>query len=110
LKHEYFDPGTRVIADLVKVAPGYYLVTRINVPVLSRSRGLGSKMLREILTDADAEGATLEIHPLPSGGLSRQQLIAWYGRYGFHMGQSFVSQDPVRVLIREPGAGGDQEW
>jgi len=106
MKPEYFDPKTRAIADLVELWPGYYIVTRINVPVLSRGRGLGSRMLREILADADAEGATLEIHPMSSGGLTKRQLISWYERYGFHMGQSFISQDPIRVLIREPGAGG----
>ena len=60
-------------------------------------------MLKEILKDADLEGAALEIHPMPSGGLTRKQLILWYERYGFRMGQSYVSEEPVRVLVREPG-------
>ena len=103
MKSVYFDVESRTIADLVELAPNYYLVIRINVPKGSRGRGLGSKVLREMLGDADLEGATLEIHPMPSGGLTRKQLISWYERYGFRMGQSFVSEEPVKVLVRVPG-------
>jgi hypothetical protein len=55
-----------------------------------------------ILADADSEGVTLEIHPMPSGGLTRNQLVAWYVRYGFHWSQDYYSRDPVKVLVREP--------
>ena len=108
MRLEYFDSASRTIADLVELAPSYYLVTRINVPVLSRGRSLGSKMLRKILRDADTEGATLEIHPMSSGGLPKAQLVSWYERYGFHWAQSYISQDPIRALVREPGAGGSE--
>ena len=101
----YFDTATRTVADLVELAPSYYLITRINVPRESRRSGSGSKILREILKDADAEGATLEIHPMPSGGLTRKQLISWYERYGFRMAQSYTSQDPIKVLVRDPETG-----
>ena len=103
MKPMYFDKASRAIADLVELAPGYYLITRINVPVVSRRRGLGTKILNEILRDADTEGATLEIHPMSSGGPTRNQLISWYESHGFSMGQSFSTEEPVRVLIREPG-------
>ncbi len=106
MKPIYFDATSRTIADLVELAPSYYLITRINVPKESRGRSLGSEMLKKILADADAEGATLEIHPMPSGGLTRKQLISWYERYGFRMAQSYISQEPIKVLVREPETGG----
>ncbi len=102
MKTTYFNATSRAIADLVEVAPGYYLITRINVPRESRRKGLGSKLLREILKDADTEGATLEIHPVSSDGPTRRQLISWYERHNFRMTQSYVSEDPIKVLVREP--------
>lgn len=100
----YIDMESRTIADLVEIEPGYYLITRINVPKASRGHGLASKLLKEILEDADAEGAVLEIHPMSSGGLTRKELVSWYRRYGFQWGRSRIEPgDPIKVLIREPG-------
>ena len=98
----YFDRESRAIADLVELDPGYFLITRINVPKGYRSRGLASKLLKEILKDADIEGATLEIHPMPSGGLTRKELIAWYKRQGFYSDYSHCPGDPIKVLVRRP--------
>ena len=104
MKAVYLDQNTRSIADLVEIDPNLYLVTRINVPTASRAKGFGSKLLREIIEDADREGTTLEIHPVPSGGMTRKELISWYRRHGFQWEQSRASPgDPIKVLIREPG-------
>ncbi len=102
MKSMYVDRATRTIADLVELSPSYYLITRINVPKESRGKKLGSQILREIIEAADSEGVTLEIHPVPSGGLNKRQLIAWYERYGFQLTQSFDPQIVVKVLVREP--------
>lgn len=109
MKQIYFDRASRSIADLVELDPAYYLVTRINVPRESRNRGLGTKILTEILSDADMEGVTLEIHPMSSGGLSRAQLITWYKRHGFRWEQDYYSHDPVKVLVRKPGGNAFHE-
>lgn len=102
MKQIYFDPESRSIADLVEIHPGYYLLTRINVPKAMRGRRIASSLLNEILEDADAEGVTLEIHPMPSGGLSKKELISWYERHGFQWGQSLISPEvSVEVLIRK---------
>ena len=106
MKAIYLDRGTRSIADLMEVQTGVFLITRINVPKASRGQGLGSKILKEILEDADEEDVTLEIHPMPSGSLTRKQLSEWYIRYGFKWGPSIaLPGDPIEVLIREPRAG-----
>lgn len=103
MRQVYFDRESRSIADLVEISPAYYLITRINVPRPSRGTGLASKLLREILGDADEEGVTLEIHPMPSGSLTRKELVAWYKRFGFQWKRSGIEPgDPIKVLVREP--------
>lgn len=79
----YYDMGTRSIADLVPISTGEILVTRINVPAEHRGKGIGSKLLRSIVADADIMGVTLILEPSPYGGLNYEQLTAWYKRYGF---------------------------
>ncbi|MBK9497466.1 MAG: GNAT family N-acetyltransferase [Xanthomonadales bacterium] len=59
------------------------IITRINVPPKARGLGFGSRLLREILHDADAEGVTLILEINPSGDLNFAQLEAWYMRYDF---------------------------
>lgn len=103
MKQMYFDRESRTVADLVEIEPGCYLMTRINVPKTSRGRGLASTLLKDIVEDADEEGATLEIHPMASGRLTRKELVSWYMRYGFGWGRSRIEPgDPIEVLVREP--------
>lgn len=99
MKECYFDLETRVIADLIppreegSIRP--WLISRINVPHCHRGQGLGTKILSEILTDADAEGVWLELWPSPSGPLDYQSLVAWYTRHGFEeLGN--------KVMLRKP--------
>jgi GNAT superfamily N-acetyltransferase len=79
------------IADVVKMPVDstrreYYVITRINVMERYRGQGYGTKILNQILEDADAEGVTLYLEPSPSGGLSLEELKAWYERHGFTEG------------------------
>ena len=81
-------PGHKcAIADLVR--PGEltrsWTITRINVPEKERGQRYGSLLLWRICKEADAELRSLQLEPDPSGPLDRDQLIAWYGRYGFRM-------------------------
>lgn len=81
----YVFPETRTIADLLpprEVAPGW-TISRINVPAASRGEGHGSRMLKWIIREADAEQVTLWLEVFPSGPLDYQQLTNWYKRYGF---------------------------
>jgi ribosomal protein S18 acetylase RimI-like enzyme len=89
MKTCYVEMAYRAIADLVapgELMPGW-TITRINVPKQHRGIGIGSKLLTQICADADWEGVDLYLEPQPSDGLTRSQLIRWYGRYDFRMTQ-----------------------
>jgi GNAT superfamily N-acetyltransferase len=86
MKHHYnVKLGGRflAVADLVWHTKKTLMLTRINVPTPYRGQGHASKLLKQILADADAEGITIHLHASPSGGLDESQLIAWYERHGF---------------------------
>lgn len=59
------------------------LVTRINVPVEFRGRGIASELLLECCRAADLHKKTLYLTIMPSGGLNFSQLEQFYMRYGF---------------------------
>lgn len=100
MKTCYVDYQTRAIADLARPGELYtgWTITRINVPRDVRGRGLGTKILVEIITDADAEGVSLWLEVSPSDGLNYIQLVDWYKRHGF------VSIDGYGVMRRRPRA------
>jgi predicted GNAT family N-acyltransferase len=59
------------------------MITRINVPMMHHGEGHGTKVLAQILKDADAEKVNLYLEISPSDGLDYYQLEAWYLRHGF---------------------------
>ena len=96
----YVFKDTRTIADLVQ--PGEltenWTITRINVPREFRSKGVGTKMLEEILTDADIAQITLQLEPRPSDGLNYTQLKNWYRGHGFKMTQQgYMKRRPSQI-------------
>lgn len=96
MKTCYVDMETRSIADLIapgELAPGW-CISRINVPEPHRGKGNGTKILKRILADADAEGRTLWLEVHSSGPLDNNQLIDWYTRHGF------ILHSPTGYLVR----------
>src|SRR5215204_1801378 len=88
MKTCYVIPEHRAIADLCDGGEMGFkdhvrIITRVNVPVASRGRGIGTQLLKMILNDADAEGIVLVLEISPSDGLDFDQLEAWYRRHGF---------------------------
>jgi predicted GNAT family N-acyltransferase len=78
------------ILDTTKCFDGEgYEINRINVPnrIVNgknlRGQGHGHDLLVRCLADADASGSRLVLGVSPSDGLTREQLITWYGRHGF---------------------------
>lgn len=106
----YVHPPTRSIADLTpecwsenELWKDFWLITRINVPLGHRGKGLGSHLLKQVIADADRYEIPLALNPVssatPGNGLSQKDLVEWYVRYGFN----FVGQYMVRypsVLAR----------
>jgi GNAT superfamily N-acetyltransferase len=65
-----------------------HVVTRINVPRELRGQGHGTRLLEEVLRDADEQGLRLMLAPEPSDGLDHEAVVAWYGRHGFEFTRS----------------------
>ncbi len=92
--HQVLSPAYLAVLDvspcLIKGLEGM-LINRINVPrhtgpdgkPLFRGQGIASDLLKRCLKDADAEQVTLLIEVSPSDGLTYDELVAWYKRYGF---------------------------
>lgn len=88
MRNCYFDASTHSIADLcdgreMGLGRRTRVITRISVLPPHRGKGIGRRLLQEILHDADAEGITLALEIQPSGGLDYDELAAWYSRHGF---------------------------
>lgn len=83
---------------------GAYVIHRINVPPAARGKRHGSRLLSQILADADREGVTLALAPEPSGGLNYEALIDWYERHGFKFTPSgaMMERSPKQNPARTP--------
>lgn len=83
----FLDYDTRSVADLIDYCPEGlgqgYIITRINVPPEHRGKGIGSQLLKAITDEADVKGVRLYLEINPYGGLTYDQLEAWYMRHGF---------------------------
>lgn len=77
------DPLGLAVVDLVEYYGQGYIVTRINVPPAHRGKGVARELMREVIEEADKTGTTLFLEIQPSGGLTYEQLRAWYKRLGF---------------------------
>lgn len=75
----------RATACVVQIRPAAYLITRIEVGPEDRGEGYATNLLRQVIEDAEAEGAALHlgVSPDDSDGLDSIQLTRWYERYGF---------------------------
>jgi len=83
VKSYYYDRESNSTADLCDYYGHGMILTRINVPIASRGKGVGSRLLDSILADADKDNITLFLEISPSNGLSYEQLEKWYLRKGF---------------------------
>lgn len=82
--------------------PGSYLLTSIEVGHEARGQGVGSRLLKRVLDDADKEGVVLYLDIQPDGtGLDERQLRAWYERRGFRHAPNLEDT----ALVREPRGG-----
>lgn len=94
----FIEAEYRAIADLVtggELFPGW-TITRINVPREYRGKGVGTKLLNQIIAAADEAGNDLWLEIVPSGGLDFDELREWYARHGFRKSKEFGGSVMVR--------------
>jgi GNAT superfamily N-acetyltransferase len=98
--HIRMPSGVRpAVGDVSEIGTSLYEINRINVPEPFRGKGYGTRILQDIIRDADREGITLTLSVFSSGKqLDNDDLIAWYGRHGFKM-LSYAN----RLMHRRPG-------
>lgn len=83
------------IVDLIDYEDGK-MITRINVPIAFRGKGIGSALLEEVLDDSRQFKVPLYLGISPSDGLDFNQLKAWYIRHGFrYVGYEIYKFDPT---------------
>jgi len=89
------------IADLTMVDERTWELNRVNVPQLQRGQGHGSRLLRRVLEEADADDVTIWLYPHSSGPLDNDDLIAWYRRHGFDF-KDVYNEAHGGLMIRRP--------
>lgn len=60
-----------------------WVVNRVIVPRGRRGSGVGTRLMREVLADADREGVTLALEVQPYESARRDDLVRWYEGLGF---------------------------
>src|SRR4051812_15194566 len=60
-------------------------ITSLHVPPESRNKRIATALMNFVCQEADVNRITLMLtaHPMDDEGLSEEQLIAWYARFGF---------------------------
>ena len=73
-------------------------VTSVRVDSERRGEGLGSELMRHICREADLMGMALmlSVEPFDGGMSTREQLEAWYERFGF----ARIQEQPVVIMVR----------
>lgn len=79
--------------------PGECWLKALLVEPGHQRQGLGTKVLRELTTLADANQLTLYVEPVALGELTQVHLIGLYGRHGFT-----AQTKAFRVMVRVPEA------
>lgn len=101
MKHMYFEKDTFTVIHTMVMFDGV-AVTGIGVGRAFRGQGAASRVLKEVIEDADREGVKLYLSIEPDGtGLEEDALRAWYSRFGF------VNMDPELTdigMVREAQA------
>jgi GNAT superfamily N-acetyltransferase len=85
----------------------HWHIHRINVPWEYRGKGYGTQILNDITNDADRDGITLCLVPVPSAEWSKKTLVDWYKRHGFVWDQCVDSKRLIRYPVEIPSRQGE---
>lgn len=80
---------------------GVLELTHLIVPEQHRRNGYASLLMQKVCAEADEAGKVLLLMPKPYDviGMDREQLVAFYERFGFQA----IQQRPVLLMARQPG-------
>lgn len=85
-------------ADLTEYSVGKngWVITRIETHPAKLFRGYGTQLLQQISADADSEGATIWIEPIPisHNALNTNELTDWYLKRGFSYHGNWLIRRP----------------
>jgi GNAT superfamily N-acetyltransferase len=85
---------------LTERSPGHFWIDWVFVPPAFREYGLGRKLMRKVIADADALGIRVSLEARACAGLSQAKLEAWYGSMGFVKTPFCATFGPI--LVRMP--------
>lgn len=89
-------------------AGGYATLGRIVVPEAERGAGVGSKVMADLIAEADAKGIPLALSPTSDFGGSKARLAGFYERFGFVPNKGKNKDFATReTMIRLPRKGGE---
>ena len=101
MKHTYFFIEDKATANLMYCGNNTWMLTGIEVHRLNRHNGVASRLLKEVLDDADHEGVRMVLGVSPDGSkdsLTYDELERWYARNGFVHDEG----DDTNIMRREP--------
>lgn len=93
-------------------SPNNVRIDAIYVPPKSRGKGLASKALQHVMNAADRAGITLGLKPVPlgDGGMTTEQLRAWYAKHGFEdAGGNVMVRFPKKAPAAAPKRAANEE-
>lgn len=78
--------------NLMNVAVGVYTLFQVYTDIQYRRKGLGTRLVKDVLKWADKNEVIIiiDVGPWGSQGLSKEELFTWYTRLGF----KFDSKSP----------------
>ena len=78
------------------------------MPEADRGAGVGSKVMSDLIAEADAKGVPLALSPTSDFGGSKARLMDFYQRFGFVPNKGANKDFATReTMIRPPRKGGE---
>lgn len=76
------------------------LVSRVEVPLQHRQKGIATELLKKVIADADKECEELTIEPSPDNGTqeSYNKLTKFYSKFGFEPSEHFQMKRKPKCL------------
>jgi len=95
MKPCYVDRESWTTVELSALTDDLYYINRVITPRLYRGKGHASRLMQQVLDDADSDGASLVLEINPYGPMTHKALEVWYLRLGFKkVGRNLYKRSP----------------